>query len=135
MICANCLKNKPTEDNFYWNRLKARWSARCKECYKEYASRRNKEKSRKQVRASHKKRAEFIRKLKDKPCMDCGGVFHYCVMDFDHRPGVEKDRNISQMWQKVSKKRIAVEASKCDVVCANCHRLRTWIRANGAPAS
>ena len=47
-------------------------------------------------------------------------------MDFDHVKG-NKDRAISVMvGQKVSKDRILREIEKCELVCANCHRLRTY---------
>jgi hypothetical protein len=29
-------------------------------------------------------------------------------------------------------KRISAEADKCDIVCSNCHRLRTFVRRSGS---
>lgn len=65
--------------------------------------------------------------LKNRPCMDCGGRFPLEAMDFDHRPGEVKTRMLSRMYA-YSESRIREEASKCDVVCANCHRIRTHLR-------
>lgn len=48
-------------------------------------------------------------------------------MDFDHRPGTEKVRNVAAM-RGCSLKRLLEEIKKCDLVCANCHRLRTFQR-------
>jgi len=70
---------------------------------------------------------EFVNSLKDKPCMDCGGTYPTFVMDFDHRDRKQKVSTISRvirdMW---SKERILSEIKKCDLVCANCHRIRTY---------
>ena len=70
------------------------------------------------------KRREIAR-LKSVPCTDCGGKFPYFVMDFDHRDGEEKLGNVSSMVVVWSWKRLLAEIAKCDVVCANCHRIRT----------
>lgn len=75
-----------------------------------------------------RKRAK-IDALKSVPCTDCGGLFIPYVMDFDHREGEEKLFNISAAIPlSISFERVLVEAAKCDVVCANCHRMRTWKR-------
>jgi len=58
--------------------------------------------------------------------MDCGGDFPSCVMDFDHRDPTAKKYNVSQMLYRFSWKKIQDEIEKCDLVCANCHRIRTW---------
>jgi hypothetical protein len=79
-----------------------------------------------------KSRRAFVHKIKDIPCADCGGRFHPCVMDFDHRPGTVKVANIAAMtnWLRFTDDQIRAEIRKCEVVCSNCHRLRTWNRAH-----
>lgn len=63
--------------------------------------------------------------LKSKPCTDCGDQFPPSVMDFDHMRG-EKVAEVSALvGSRGSLKRILAEIEKCDLVCANCHRLRT----------
>jgi len=81
-------------------------------------------------RKAHKrKNIEMIRNLKEAPCMDCGGEFPYPVMDFDHRPGEIKLGNVAEMVSRnVALERILDEIKKCDLVCANCHRIRTAVR-------
>lgn len=59
--------------------------------------------------------------------MDCGGEFHPVCMQFDHREGTKKYRDISKMTN-YSMERIMEEIAKCDLVCANCHALRTYNR-------
>jgi hypothetical protein len=63
--------------------------------------------------------------LKDVPCSDCGGRFISAVMEFDHVPerGAKSfviSAGLSKAWELVLE-----EIKKCDVVCANCHRVRT----------
>jgi hypothetical protein len=71
-------------------------------------------------------RSRFVASLKNVPCADCGGMFHYCQMDFDHVRG-EKLGGVSRMNTKEA---ILEEVAKCEVVCANCHRERTQRSAN-----
>jgi len=46
-------------------------------------------------------------------------------MDFDHVHG-EKDGDISQLRWRVGAARLEAEIAKCEVVCANCHRERSY---------
>ena len=60
--------------------------------------------------------------------MDCGLEFPPCAMDFDHRDGREKVIGVTRMVGRAGIARILAEAEKCDIVCANCHRARTFRR-------
>jgi len=72
--------------------------------------------------------AQYLRDLKTKtPCVDCGINYPYYVMDFDHVRGV-KHANVMELVSTLSKKRIDQEIAKCEIVCSNCHRIRTHIR-------
>lgn len=69
---------------------------------------------------------EVMRRAKDKPCQDCGIKYPAYVMDFDHVRG-DKVRKVSGLTNG-STSVILAEIAKCDVVCANCHRQRTFER-------
>lgn len=85
------------------------------------------------LRRLRRKKREVIDAMKDAPCADCGGRFHPVVMDFDHRDGEQKLFNVSAAIPLgLSIDRIRAEVAKCDVVCANCHRMRTHRRAEAA---
>ncbi len=72
--------------------------------------------------------AQYIRDLKQKsPCLDCGINYPYYVMDFDHVRG-QKHANVMELVSTLSKKKIDEEIPKCEIVCSNCHRIRTHIR-------
>lgn len=60
-------------------------------------------------------------------CKDCGETYPPFMMDFDHRDPAEKNFAISKgpNGSIVSLERMRAEAQKCDLVCANCHRMRT----------
>ena len=59
-------------------------------------------------------------------CLDCGGIFPDCCMDFDHRDPNEKSFGIGEgVAQHKSLEKLMIEADKCDLVCSNCHRIRT----------
>ena len=60
--------------------------------------------------------------------MDCGYKEHAIALDFDHRPGTEKVHDIAYMVGSRTWTAIIEEIAKCDVVCSNCHRVRTYMR-------
>jgi hypothetical protein len=73
-------------------------------------------------------------RLKDVPCVDCDGRFAPCVMDFDHRDERTKNYTVSRMIGRAGTAKILAEIAKCDIVCANCHRDRTYRRREaGSP--
>ena len=80
------------------------------------------------VRKRKKALLEFIREIKrNGKCFDCGLINkeHPEIFDFDHVFG-KKEINISSaVTNGWSEKRILKEISKCEIVCANCHRIRT----------
>ena len=50
------------------------------------------------------------------------------MMDFDHRDPSTKIDKVCAFVFKGSKRLLLEEIAKCDVVCANCHKIRTHIR-------
>lgn len=57
-------------------------------------------------------------------CSDCGASDPR-VLDFDHRPGTEKRGLVQALARGASWEVVLAEIAKCDVRCANCHRLLT----------
>jgi L-lysine 2,3-aminomutase len=62
-----------------------------------------------------------------KPCKDCADFFPACAMDFDHITSDKVD-NIATLVSRYAKKALWKEIVKCELVCANCHRIRTQKR-------
>lgn len=73
-------------------------------------------------------KAWLIAYLRDHPCVDCG-YSDIRALEFDHVRG-EKAREISVMiGQGYTPRGLAKEIAKCEVRCANCHRIVTVERA------
>lgn len=74
-------------------------------------------------------RSEFINRYKKihGKCVDCG-ITDWRVLEFDHVRGEKKD-NIGNM-KTSSINNIKEEIRKCEVRCANCHRIKTMERLN-----
>jgi len=53
-------------------------------------------------------------------------------MDFDHRDPSQKRHSVMAMVSRTGTAAILTEVAKCDVVCANCHRMRTYRRRHAA---
>lgn len=58
-------------------------------------------------------------------CMDCHKVYMPFIMEFDHRDPSKKSFNISGSRLNYAWERLLQESLKCDLVCSNCHRVRT----------
>lgn len=65
----------------------------------------------------------FCEYRKTLSCAKCGFA-HPAALDFHHRNPEEKLYEVSVMPGKsISKDKILAEIAKCDVLCANCHRI------------
>lgn len=84
------------------------------------------------IRARYAEKAALIASLKTGPCVDCGGRFHHAAMDFDHVNGDKKFCIASRKTASIDD--ILEEVVKCELVCSNCHRIRTWKRKQRSPA-
>lgn len=67
--------------------------------------------------------SEYIRQQKNSPCEDCNVEYPSYVMDFDHRENKKFDVSAGRSCSSL--KKIKEEIEKCDLVCSNCHRVRT----------
>ena len=91
-----------------------------KEKIKARTARRNKKQ-----RRINKEYVAFVKSLSH--CVDCGND-NDIVLEFDHVRG-EKRGNVSDMsHQSFSIKTIKLEIEKCEIRCANCHRIATYER-------
>lgn len=83
------------------------------------------------INAQERKRAltKYIREYKESiGCTDCKIEYPFFVLQFDHVRGEKKDNVATMVNNRISLKVIKEEIDKCEVVCANCHALRTWSR-------
>lgn len=79
-----------------------------------------------QKRIYHREFYEWGRSLKaGKPCADCGGTFDPVAMQWDHLPGFSKEGNVGDLVRRHNRRKVLEEIEKCELVCANCHAVRT----------
>lgn len=89
----------------------------------------NKQKYIDSVRDRRQKCRLYVIQVKDNAeCADCEETFPHYIMDFDHVSG-KKVGNISDLAREGSMELLLKEIAKCDLVCSNCHRHRTWMRS------
>lgn len=119
--CSKCKKSQ-SKDLFNKNkRSKDGLQDRCKSC------------TRASFQATINNRRAIVNEFKSgKACKDCSKIYPVYVMDFDH-VSFNKVNNVSTMIYDLSFtiSQIIEEVSKCEIVCANCHRERTWKRSTG----
>lgn len=73
-----------------------------------------------------KSSSEFLIAIREQnPCSDCGEYFPYYVMEFDHKEDNSCNKSVISCrgWPS-----LLGEISKCDIVCSNCHKIRTHKR-------
>lgn len=71
-------------------------------------------------------RKQLILDAKSVPCTDCGAQYPTYVMDLDHIRGSKKFGLGGSNLTGRSVQEVLDEIAKCDPVCSNCHRERTW---------
>lgn len=137
-ICTKCKLEKPLSSFGKLKKTKDGLNTNCKDCKQTYFKEhyKNNEARRIALKQTAIKNKERLQKYRlqyyhTHPCSDCGNT-DYRVLDFDHLK--DKEFNISDgiKWG-YSLERIKAEIAKCEVVCSNCHRIRTWERLNSNP--
>ena len=137
-FCNGCQTDKPDTEFHFKYKAKGVRQSRCIPCEKrrqrsQYEG--NKGYYLKRNMRARAARADLIQRLKSRPCADCGREYPPYVMDFDHRPGTVKKFGLAAQATRYHRTEadILAEAAKCDVVCANCHRVRTFTRDKRCP--
>lgn len=86
----------------------------------------NKDRVAQHHRESRQKIQKALNEAKDGvPCRDCGQTFPNVCMDFDHVKGTK----LCNVGQAKTFRQLYDEIAKCELVCANCHRIRTAARS------
>lgn len=92
---------------------------------------RNKERRLAAIKVRRSKKRQYVHDLKENvACLDCGIEYPPHIYDFDHLPQFEKSFPLSSTGMRdKSLDQIIAEVAKCELVCANCHRHRTYMRS------
>lgn len=127
-ICKKCEIRKDISE---FHKMRNGHKTKCKDCCSEIARNYNRDR----VVTLNEQRTMAIREpnrlfislyLKQRSCVDCGED-NWLVLEFDHIKG-DKYRNVSELMNSHSVEKVVEEVLKCEVVCGNCHKLRTMNR-------
>ncbi len=106
-------------------KYKKKYYKKNKEYYKEYHEKR-KEKYKVKRKEKYNKRKKYIDQIKlESGCVFCGYNEHPAALDFDHIDPLIKISNISNLLLG-SLNSLQAEIAKCQVLCSNCHRIKTY---------
>ncbi|QBD79013.1 hypothetical protein EPA93_24725 [Ktedonosporobacter rubrisoli] len=136
-VCPGCSQERDVEEDFRWKHkargIRQRW---CKFCQAE-ANRRHYQNNKqvylnravvRNTYVNNENKQRLYAYLLAHPCIDCGNTDIRCL-DFDHVSD-NKACDISKMLNRaLSWSIIEAEITKCEVRCANCHRLKTLERS------
>lgn len=129
--CSKCKEEKSLSEFGKNKRKSDGLQTYCKTCKKEVDKKyyaKNSETQKSQIKKARRNRKyettlKVIEYFKENPCAHCGED-NPIVLEFDHL--ADKEHNVSNMindglsWDKVK-----LEIDKCQVLCANCHRIKT----------
>lgn len=71
---------------------------------------------------------EMVNEYKRQPCIDCKKIYPIYMMQFDHLDPKRKVAAVCSLISRKGKKAILAEIQKCEVVCIQCHCIRTYGR-------
>lgn len=132
--CSKC--NKLVEDDFFnikkRTKTKVLYHSYCKDCqaiYQKAYYEKAKAKFLAQTKSAKRTLKESVNAKKLNPCTDCKKTYPPYVMDFDHIR--DKVENVADMVSNGARLKVEKELEKCELVCANCHRIRTYNRKHG----
>lgn len=137
--CGRCREFKPTSD-FAWRRVRrGQLDNYCRPCRAAYKRAHYVANRQRYIAAATRRRDALIAErtafvveyFRRHPCADCGET-DPIILEFDHLG--RKEFTIAAGIRVRNWESVLDEIAKCDVVCANCHRRRTSLRAGCARA-
>lgn len=136
-ICNKCKISKLETDFLFRNKEKGIRKTICSSCSKEYSKYHYKHNKSKYLESAKKcntnkrqhNRKKMLEYLKDKCCVDCGNT-DIRVFDFDHKDRSNKKYIIGFILNRYKWESVLQEIEKCEIRCANCHRIKTCKQFN-----
>jgi len=126
--CSSCKINQSKTEYHRHLKYKDNLFPMCKSCRKVRVAayqKKNKETIKNYKNKYNSDYTKWARSFKEGPCTDCKEQFHPAAMQWDHLPGKEKVIDLARV---MTKKQFLEEVKKCELVCANCHSVRTYKR-------
>lgn len=137
--CGKCKETKPFSGFIKKSRNKDGRASACKVCTRKGVRdhyKRNRQKYIDKAARHVKRMREMVQAIKEESgCIDCDTDYPYFVLEFDHREPTKKVNCVATLVSNgYSEKAILNEIKKCDVVCSNCHRIRTHASVSPLPS-
>jgi hypothetical protein len=128
-VCTKCGKRKMTSEYGKHVRGKNGLRAACRVCHTGVSNSYHRSENGKnwRERTRMRNRVFIYTTLKQSHCIDCGDK-RWQVLEFDHVRGTKEIGICEMINRKCSLERIEKEIAKCEVRCANCHRLKTAVQ-------
>lgn len=136
-VCTICGETKNKNDFFYRNKRTEKLHSQCKNCYiikrrkiwrdhyHKYGSQYRQRAVERNRRLKNRLRHLMFQYLQMRVCEKCE-ISDPRVLEFDHIDPASKSFSIARaMNNTVSWEAILLEIKKCQVLCANCHRIKT----------
>lgn len=134
-FCPRCKQNKPTSAFPKNASKKDGFASHCCDCKALFQGEWYRSHKQEHYQRNINKRRELRQKLDDflvgRKCIDCGNP-NPIVLEFDHVKGNKRDNVARLVNNAVSWESILAEIAKCEIRCANCHRIVTVARRNGS---
>ena len=130
--CPRCDRDLPLNTLDFRDSGRTRLRSYCRDCAKSawrdwYSKDEHRQRHHQLVGERRRARANrhrgIVRALKRQPCADCGKTCPAEAMDFDHLWAKRLDT--SRLPHVSGTVTMLEGVEKCEVVCANCHRIRT----------
>lgn len=132
-VCTKCKLSLSIEEFYFKDKVKNKRQSSCRVCNrvdsKQHYEKYKDHYKRKALKQSQASRQFLFDYLKGKSCIDCG-ILDVRVLEFDH---ISEDKRAGVGFMARSgygKEAILREIAKCEIRCANCHRIRTFERIN-----
>ena len=137
-VCPKCKIRKNIKNEFHKNKSRPDGHQNlCKKCRNKYTSKWQKQNY---IKLKPKKRLDklnlkqrnkqyILDYLKSNPCVDCGES-DPVVLEFDHVRGDKLHNLVKMISNGMSIRRLEIEIEKCEIRCANCHRIKTVKEVN-----
>jgi hypothetical protein len=136
-ICTVCNLEKAEHDFFWRDKKAARRHSQCKQCYTAkrrsiwaehytlYGTAYRKRAVVRKRKIKNMLRGRMVEYLRDKACIRCG-INDARVLEFDHIDPKTKSFGIARaITCTLSWGHILEEIAKCQILCANCHKIKT----------
>ncbi len=138
-ICTYCGLEQDAENDFHWAyKSQGKRQSRCKYCQAELSKRHHQNNKQVYNERNRVRKTKIVTEnasrislyLSTHPCIDCGEA-DIRLLEFDHVYG-QKSQGIADLlcggyrWSLIE-----AEIAKCEIRCANCHRIKTIEQGRG----